>query len=94
MPPPITCRELIDFLDDYVEERLGASVRATFEAHLAACRHCREYLRTYRDTIRLAQSACAETGDGIPASMPGDIVRAVLAAKGRGHAPPRTGAAD
>jgi len=87
----MTCREFIDFLDDYVDERLGALTRATFESHLAACRHCRDYLRTYRDTIRLARSACAETGDGIPPSVPGEIVRAVMAATGRGPAPPPAG---
>src|SRR4029077_13866711 len=41
---PMTCRELDDFLGDYVAGELDAQVRAVFDAHLAACPECVTYL--------------------------------------------------
>lgn len=79
----LTCRELLDFLLDYHEGRLGPEVRDRFEEHLARCTHCAAYLKSYRDTVTLAQRALreplAEAGD----EAPEDLVRAVLAARPR-----------
>jgi anti-sigma factor RsiW len=73
----MTCRELIEFLDRYVGGELAHASRLEFDRHLDACRACRDYLRTYRDTIALAKASCAEE-DGAPAEMPEDLVKAIL----------------
>ena len=75
----LTCRQLIDFLDDYVEGSQPSDVRAAFEAHLGACRSCRDYLTTYRDTIRLSQAA--GDSDATTTGAPADLVRAILKAR-------------
>ena len=77
----MNCRELIDFLDDYVDGRLLMMERARFEMHLAICAECREYLRTYRGTIALAKGA--STQDEAAARMPDELVRAIMDARKR-----------
>jgi anti-sigma factor RsiW len=81
MAAKLTCRELIEFLDDYVEERLSAPERARFEDHLARCTRCVEYLQGYRATLRAAAIACEE--DAVPPSVPEELVAAILASRQR-----------
>ena len=50
-----------------------------FEQHLAECRDCVAYLRTYAETIRLARET--RDADALPAGVPEDVVRAILAAR-------------
>ena len=50
---PLTCREVIDLLTDYVEDALPEQERRRVEAHLASCDGCTTYLEQVRETIRL-----------------------------------------
>jgi anti-sigma factor RsiW len=50
----LTCRELVEVVTDYLEERLSQPDRRRFEEHLASCRGCSVYLQQMRETIRLA----------------------------------------
>ena len=50
---PLVCRELVELVTDYLEGALSRRDRARFEAHLAACPHCTEYLAQFRETLRL-----------------------------------------
>lgn len=47
----IVCRQAVELVTDYLEGALTADERARFEAHLADCPHCTEYLREMRITI-------------------------------------------
>ena len=40
-------------MTDYLEGALSRRARRRFEAHLAGCPHCTEYLAQMRETIRL-----------------------------------------
>jgi anti-sigma factor RsiW len=51
--PEMPCRELVELVTDYLENRLSASDRARFEAHIADCPYCETYLEQMRQTIRL-----------------------------------------
>jgi anti-sigma factor RsiW len=53
----ITCRELIEVLDDYLDGRLTPSEVDALERHLAVCEPCRAYLATYRRTRALGARA-------------------------------------
>ncbi len=78
----LTCRELIEFLGQYLDAELPAGERETFDGHLAICASCREYLASYRETIQLGQRACApeqEVSDEVPA----ELVAAILASRTR-----------
>jgi predicted anti-sigma-YlaC factor YlaD len=77
----MTCRELADFLDDYLDGALAADVRGRFETHLTECRDCLVYLRGYRDTVRLLRDVGGDDDAEPPADVPADLVRAILAAR-------------
>ena len=79
----ISCREFVEFLDDYLEGRLSEAQRTSFEAHTNVCPPCLEYLRTYRDAAPLARAALRDLAD-VPEEIPDDLVAAILAAKDRG----------
>lgn len=73
----MTCRELTEFLDDYVAGALPEARRAAFDAHLAACADCRNYLASYRRTVGLVKAV----GEGVPRDTPVGLVEAVQAAR-------------
>lgn len=50
--PEMPCRELVELVTDYLEDRLLPLDRARFEAHLGECEGCRTYLEQFRQTIR------------------------------------------
>jgi anti-sigma factor RsiW len=47
----IVCQQAVELVTDYLEDALPAGDRARFEAHLADCPHCHEYLEQMRATI-------------------------------------------
>ncbi len=47
----LVCREFVELVTDYLEERLPARERARFEAHLADCDGCAGYLEDMRRMI-------------------------------------------
>lgn len=79
MHPKLTCRELIEFLDDYVESRLTAPERARFDDHLSRCAACVAYLRSYQGTLRAV--ALAWAGDAPPEDVPPALIEAILASR-------------
>ena len=82
----ITCRELIDFLDDYIDGQLEPESRESFERHLRVCPSCRAYLASYRDTISLARGIV----DDVPIEdIPPELLTTVLATIARNTNPRR-----
>ncbi|HEV3484051.1 MAG TPA: zf-HC2 domain-containing protein [Vicinamibacterales bacterium] len=51
--PEMPCRELVELITEYLEDRLSPIDRTRFEAHLAECDACRAYLDQFRQTIRV-----------------------------------------
>jgi anti-sigma factor RsiW len=80
-PLELTCRELVDFLAEYLDGTLAPDVRQAFAAHVADCAACAAYLRGYADTIRLVKRAYSEPDHPVPRDVPEDLVRAILAAR-------------
>ena len=77
----MTCRELTDFLADYLSDELAAPQRDAFERHLAACSACRRYLASYRATIEMGKAALRPSDDDVPPEVPEGLVHAILAAR-------------
>ena len=50
----ITCKELVELVTDYFEDRMPADRRLRFEEHIAFCSPCAEYLEQMRQTITVA----------------------------------------
>jgi anti-sigma factor RsiW len=78
----ITCRELIDFIADYLDGTLAPEALREFDRHLAVCPSCVAYLESYRQTIRLGKMAASADDDAAP-SIPEELVRAIRAARGK-----------
>jgi len=49
----LVCQQVVELVTDYLEGALSWSARRRFEAHLAGCPHCTEYLAQMRETIRV-----------------------------------------
>lgn len=80
----MTCRELTDFLDAYLEGEITPAQRAEFERHLALCPPCVAYIDTYEKTCAMAREALAADED-VRCDVPEDLVRAILATRERGR---------
>ena len=52
----LTCRQAVGLVTDYLEGALTARQRRRFEAHLARCPDCPEYLAQMRAIVALAGS--------------------------------------
>ena len=52
-PAGLACQQVVELVTDYLEDALSPAERRRFEAHLADCPHCTEYLAQMRATISL-----------------------------------------
>lgn len=80
----MTCREVADFIGDYLAGELPAVVRANFERHLDACSNCQRYLSAYRATIELERRAFDDAdAQAASAGVPEDLIQAILASRSK-----------
>ena len=82
----MTCKEVIDFLGEYLDGALPWRQRLVFNLHLVLCRHCRRYLASYSETVRLARASGREPSSGAQL-VPEELVQAILAARRSGRGP-------
>lgn len=76
MERELTCREFIEFIDDYLTGDLPVEVRAASDHHLSKCPYCEDYLKTFRTTLELVRSA-----RGTDDPVPEELIRAILAGR-------------
>jgi anti-sigma factor RsiW len=81
----VTCRELAEFIAEYLEGELPPTERQAFDRHLARCGNCARYLDGYRQTVALGKQALAVSDDPVPADVPEKLVEAIVRAR-RGDA--------
>lgn len=79
----MTCREVGDFLMDYLNGELSEAQRAVFEEHLGDCSDCVAYLQSYEMTVKAARLTGGAADDRSLDQVPEDLVRAILAARSR-----------
>jgi anti-sigma factor RsiW len=46
------CQELVELVTEYLEDAMTPHERASFEAHLAICTGCRNYVGQMKATVR------------------------------------------
>lgn len=66
---PITCREVLDLLTDYLEAALPPGLHARVERHLLECDHCTQYLDELRATIGALGALGALAEDEVPSDV-------------------------
>jgi anti-sigma factor RsiW len=65
-----TCKDIIDLLSDYLDGALAARALEDFEAHMALCAACVQYLESLRETqARVRELRCDD--------LPQDVHRAL-----------------
>ena len=77
----VTCREFADFMADYLSSELPQDARQQFDGHLGLCVNCQRYLTSYRETVALGKRAFDDDDAALPAEVPEDLVKAILAAR-------------
>jgi anti-sigma factor RsiW len=77
----VTCKQVADFLDEYLRGTMPEEQRARVEEHLAVCPDCRHYLDQYRQTIALGKAAFAAPDDPVPDSVPEELLAAIRSAR-------------
>ena len=75
----ITCRELIEFLDEYIASDTDEARRRIVDEHLAVCPACVNYVDSYRKTIEMGRAAFEDPSAPALADVPPELVRAILA---------------
>jgi len=57
----ITCKDLVEFLLDYLDGTLDPETARALERHLKDCQGCQAFLNTYKATLAsLGELACEE----------------------------------
>jgi anti-sigma factor RsiW len=70
----LTCRQFVEFLNDYLDDTLPADRHIVMDRHLEVCPECQRYLAGYRSTIALTKSArWDELGE-----VPSELFQAVI----------------
>jgi predicted anti-sigma-YlaC factor YlaD len=68
----LTCKELVELVTDYFEDRLATEENRRLELHVCSCTGCRAYLSQMRALVRAA-GRLAETD--LPAVVRDDLLR-------------------
>lgn len=77
----ITCRELIDFIADYLDGALPSEARVDFERHLSVCPSCVAYLDGYKKTIAVGKRALSPSDQPATGKVPESLLEAIRAAR-------------
>ena len=76
----MTCREFIGFLMEYL---LNEVDRKEFDAHLAVCPSCVNYLKSYRETVKVSKASLSDLDQPLTDMPPEELIQAILAARRR-----------
>lgn len=63
-----SCRETVDLLLDYLENRLPPVDHEALDAHFSGCPPCLEFVKSYKETPRVLREATS-------AAIPDDVAR-------------------
>jgi len=77
----MTCREMTDFIMDYLNGELSPQQEELFALHMEACPPCRAYLATYQKTLELDRDAFTTPDGPVPEEVPEPLIDAILAAR-------------
>jgi len=73
----MTCREVRDYLTDYLAGDLSLQERDELERHVQACRHCAQNVDATRNVLHIARAALADMDEPSAADVPGSLIQAI-----------------
>lgn len=77
----MNCRELIEYLSEYIDGGLDPHTRARFDEHLAECEDCAAYLDSYRAMLRMLKFSRHDNSSLTSATIPTSLRAVILAAR-------------
>ena len=78
IPGTLTCRQVEQFLLDYLEGEVTLWTWCKFRYHLFLCDDCRQYLQDYRNAMALGRRIFANPEDEAASKVPDEILAAIL----------------
>lgn len=76
----LTCRDVEEFMIDYVDGGMSLLTRLQFTMHVMICSDCRKYLKMYKDTIALGKRVFDRPDDDAAGQVPDEILHAIMVA--------------
>ncbi|HEV8623984.1 MAG TPA: zf-HC2 domain-containing protein [Acidimicrobiia bacterium] len=70
---PLTCQQVVELVTEYLDGVMEPRRRARFEAHLAGCDGCTNYLEQFRTTVAVVGRL--DAGD-VPEPVMSDLLSA------------------
>jgi len=70
---PLTCQQVVELVTEYLDGVMEPRRRARFEAHLAGCDGCTNYLEQFRTTVSVVGRL--DVGD-VPEPVMSDLLTA------------------
>ena len=78
----MTCKELLEFLADYLDGELPHEQLDVLETHLDKCGPCVDYLESYRSTISMIRDCVPKpVDDSACGDCPEELIKAVMEAR-------------
>ena len=77
----MSCKEVEDFLMDYLDGNLGFCARIHFRLHMLMCPDCSKYIKEYKNTVALGKSIFDHMDDELNEPIPEEILRAIKSAR-------------
>ena len=81
--PILTCREVIDLLDDDLEGIMPLGRLMRFRLHMFLCRHCRRFRRTYRRTVGMVRLLRSVEATSDKSQLPRELYERILLSRDR-----------
>lgn len=78
VPGNLTCRQVEQFLMDYLEGNVTLWTWCKFRYHLFICEDCRRYLQDYRNAVALDRRIFENPDDEAAGIVPDEILEAIL----------------
>lgn len=72
----LTCQEITELVTAYVERQMPLMQRFQFRMHIGMCKHCRQYLRQMRTTLKVTGALPSEP---IPTDVRDELARRLSA---------------
>jgi len=74
LPYMLTCLEFEEFIDDYIDGNLPASVSRKVYLHLLACWDCKSYIRAYKRSIEMSKAFCDKLDSEVLEDVPDELI--------------------
>ena len=83
----LTCREVEEFMLDYLDGELPLAQRMAFQMHVLFCSECKAYIRKYKTAMALGKKVFDDADRDASEELPADLVDAIVAARRRQRGP-------